>query len=407
MSFEHCQQIIERRYNTFLLWCYRKSIPGKVKRMREKETIDVLFILGELSSWKTEDLYLYMVNHPRFNPMLGIIKSPEDTSFYRELEDALKDKGYPFFKLKASNFGQPDIVIYQKPYDWSYPHNLIWRFHLNSLFCYSAYGLHSLTERWSISQPLHQIAWQLYYENDLAASCERALMQDKGRNIFVTGLPFMDRLMRPKNDFVDPWKRLNHNRKRIIYAPHHTIADMHLKGIGFSTFLDNADLILHLAQKYNDSTQWAFKPHPLLRNNLNQVWGKEKTDAYYNQWAIMENTQLANGDYLGLFKYSDAMIHDCASFTIEYLYINKPVLYLVRDEHHADVLNDFARKAYDLHYRASQPNHIEEFIQQVIDGLDPLKDDRTAFYNDYLIPPHGKSACENITDAILFSKLNF
>jgi DivIVA domain-containing protein len=61
------------------------------------------------------------------------------------------------------------------------------------------------------------------------------------------------------------------------------------------------------AEKYADRIQWAFKPHPLLRDTLYQHpdWGKERTDAYYGRWESMPNTQLETGAYVELFKQSD------------------------------------------------------------------------------------------------------
>ena len=73
-----------------------------------------------------------------------------------------------------------------------------------------------------------------------------------------------------------------------------------------------------------------------------------------------------NDDYLALFKYSDALIHDCGSFTIEYLYMDNPVMFLTLDEHHADNLNATAKKAYSLHYKGRSRIDIEEFVVSVI-----------------------------------------
>ena len=44
---------------------------------------------------------------------------------------------------------------------------------------------------------------------------------------------------------------------------------------------------------------------------------------------------------------------------------------------------------------------IEKFVQNVIDDIDPRKEEREQFFKDYLLPPHGRSACENIIAAIL------
>ena len=95
------------------------------------------------------------------------------------------------------------------------------------------------------------------------------------------------------------------------------------------------------------------------------------------------------------------MIHDCGSFTIEYMYMNNPVMYLVRDDSHIDNMIPYAREAFDLHYKGKTREDIESFILDVIDEKDPLKEKRARFKEQNLIPPNGKTACENIIDSIL------
>lgn len=160
-------------------------------------------------------------------------------------------------------------------------------------------------------------------------------------------------------------------------------------------------LCYHWQQNIKNDIQIVFKPHPLLLTKLYNIWGKEKTDHYYSQWEKGDNTQIALGDYVPLFLYSDAMIHDCGSFTVEYLYTKKPVMYLVKDEHHADDLNEFGKKAFDLHYKGRCVEDVENFIKDVIAGRDEKKNEREIFYQDYLLPPDGNTASDNIIKAIL------
>ena len=210
----------------------------------------------------------------------------------------------------------------------------------------------------------------------------------------------MDELLTPKEDLPDVWP-VHDGRVRIIYAPHHTIADIHLSGIGYSTFLEYSDFMLEMRDKYKDQVYFVFKPHPSLKERLNKYWGEEKTRAYYARWEEPGVSHIEDGQYLALFKYSDAMIHDCASFTVEYLYSGNPVMYLVRGTHHADNMIPYAREAFDLLYKGFSGKDIDRFIQHVIAGKDPRAESRKSFVEKYLVPPHGKSASENIMNVIL------
>ena len=92
-------------------------------------------------------------------------------------------------------------------------------------------------------------------------------------------------------------------------------------------------------------------------------------------------------------------MHDCASFTVEYLYMQKPCMYLVNGKAHP--LNDLGSACYDLYYKGHNLDEIELFVNNVIHGVDPMKEKRQHFFNEYLLPPNGKSACDNIIDRIL------
>ena len=110
----------------------------------------------------------------------------------------------------------------------------------------------------------------------------------------------------------------------------------------------------------------------------------------------MPNTQLEEGYYIDLFLTSDAMIHDCASFTGEYLFSKHPVLFVIRDQQQVEShWNPFGRKCYDLHYHAQGIEDIEAFINDtVISGLDPLRHEREDFFSQYLF--NGTIPSENI-----------
>lgn len=111
--------------------------------------------------------------------------------------------------------------------------------------------------------------------------------------------------------------------------------------------------------------------------------------------------QLEETDYVNLFLTSDALIHDCGSFTAEYLMTGKPVMYLAK-EHHDDTLNDFGIAAYSLHYQGSSMQDVERFLYEVVEeGNDPMAVRRNDFCRRYLLPPNNKKAAENMIDEIL------
>ena len=94
------------------------------------------------------------------------------------------------------------------------------------------------------------------------------------------------------------------------------------------------------------------------------------------------------------------MIHDCHSFTVEYLYVNKPVMFLANYDREGQS-NKVGKKAFDCHYHGLSGENIEAFIREVvIGGKDTKREIRDEFYQSILVPPHGKSVAENIVSEI-------
>ena len=391
------QEMIWGLFHYFLEW--------KIRHIRKKEIIRFLFILQELSQWKTEMLYLAMLEHPRFEPILGIAPCIEYPGAEEQVIDYCRKKNYHFVMLNPesgiSSQLKTDFLAHQKPYSWGInPGHRITR-NLLIPTVSIPYYLSTITEGWLVNQRPCLLAWREFIDNESCAEEWRKVQRLHGKNYAVTGLPVMDEFISPSYDNEDPWP-LKDCRKRIVYAPHHTIGESHLQGIAYSTFLEFGHFMLQMRDKYKEQVYFVFKPHPFLYQKLVSVWGKKKTQEYYNAWeepGISHREE--NNKYISLFKHSDALIHDCGSFTIEYMYTGKPVMYLVRDSHHKDNLNRCATLAFDLHYKGKTRGDIEKFIQNVIADYDPLSDERSAFRDAYLTPPNNKTACDNIIDAVL------
>ena len=165
-----------------------------------------------------------------------------------------------------------------------------------------------------------------------------------------------------------------------------------------------ADTMLEIAQNYKDKIQIVFKPHPRLMTELyaHLDWGKEKTDRFYHLWDTMPNTKVETGNYIDLFMTSDAMIHDCGSFSVEYLYSKNPVMFMTNGEkEYRQELNGLGNGALDQHYIGTDTAAIYRFIDDVvIGGNDTMKEQRNKFVNDILLPPNSKSVVENTMDVI-------
>lgn len=383
----------------------------------EQRPINVVFMALDLALWRYQDIYELMAADSRFNPVIVLSPCPlrEDPDKDAEsLRQFFNAKGIPYIDYKhgAPAFDirkelRPDIMFYTQPYEYLLQDEHDCRHFYDRLLCYLPYGFWSSTGKLSYDLHFHNQAWRLYYSTSLHLEEAHKVASNKGRNVCVAGYANADDYL--KADHQDVWKQLHDGkrRKRIIWAPHFSIISENSAFPPRANFLWMAELMVSIAKKYKDQIQIAFKPHPALLTQLYQHkdWGRERADAYYQQWVEMENTQLETGQFIDLFMTSDAIIHDSGSFAVEYHYSKRPAMFVSKDMTPIlSILGDFGKQAYGLHYIGKDEADIRQFIEnQVLAGEDPMKPQREAFFQHYLLPPNGKSVAQNVLDDIVES----
>lgn len=406
---------VYRNSKRYLNWKIQQYLYAQeVGRLRKNDKpLNVIFLVLYPSVWKYDSVYQLMEKDPMFNPL--ILACPAvDQGEEHMMEtlhgtyDYLSSKGYNVQKsydeqthvytdIRTLN---PDILFYASQWDGHYDVRYRSRTLKKYLKCYVNYSYKNNPFEWSIASQFQGRMWMYFSECEDNRKLALSFNKREFKNIHVVGYPMYDEIMSTIAKGKD-WKLKNKSLKRIIWAPHHSIEGQDGL-IKLSTFLLHAETMLSLAEKYKDQVQWVFKPHPQLKAVLyrHPNWGKERTDAFYKQWEDRENTNYVNGAYVDLFKSSDAMIHDCHSFVVEYLYMNKPVMFLANYDREGQS-NEVGKKAFHCHYEGTTAEDIERFIVDVvINGNDTMADKRQQFYTDILVPPNGLSVAENIINEI-------
>ena len=393
---------------------FRQSQIAAARKLRGKERIEVAFFLTIPGMWKSDYLFRAMRDNPRYHPYVVIYPYSSYKGFgHQEVEDTLrqteqfiKDKGFEYHIPYDSQRNQwqdvkrtlnPDIVIFSTPYKDHLPQYFIYHFR-DRLTCYVPYGFISL-ELSKINYDLifHNLVGLHFVETELHREMAAEYGRNKGVNAVVTGYAGTEVFLREDYHPSYIWKPQQKEKKKVIWAPHHTV-DETIEG---STFLSLSQVMLELADKYKDQVQFVFKPHQLLKFKLQMLWGKEKTDEYYDKWALGENTQLEESSYVDLFLTSDAMIHDSGSFTTEYLFTRKPVMYLTDEETARKRFGRFGIKSFECHYHGTTRESIENFLANVVvSGDDPMKEQRQCFFNQYLQPIEGMMPSQRIIHEI-------
>lgn len=401
--------IIKKLLSRVVLKCYKLTLPIKKRRLRNKlknnKGVDVLFVLNDLAKWKSEKLYLKMIEHPSFNPVLGVTYRPggskdEITLQRNTLIEYLNRKGYEYITLTNTYYPTPDIIIYSEPYRSSVPKSQSVYKYFNSLFVSINYSSHTTHLDIDYFSTVHLWAWIDCYESKDAIIDAYKYIGKKRKSICLTGLPMIDQLL--DKPTKDPWKRQSKPKKRIIWAPHHSLGGFEGESIIYGTFLEYAEYMLQIAKIYEDKIQFAFKPHPLLKDKLVHLWGKEAADKYYETWKNLSNGQLEIGEYHDLFATSDALIHDCSSFIVEYHLSNKPSLFLINNiDNILEDLNQFGRKAFFTQNLSHSKEDIKLFINAILNGDDPNEVKRKEFLKNSIEGYPEGNASDKILEMIL------
>lgn len=364
-------------------------------QIKGKEKIKVVFLAIHKSVWKVDPVFQKMLNDPFFEPVIlvcpytvyGEERMKQDM---QECYEYFKEKGYPLLSSYHAEEQrwitleeiQPDIVFFTNP------HNLTRKeyyedAYLNYLSCYAGYGMPiSKYENYQaqFNQVFHNAIWKIFVQTVEMVENYKNISQRGRVGIELVGDCLVEQLRGTRFD-QSTWKNAKQKIK-IIYAPHHTIEDNKIFSI--STFLENAFFIKEIALKYKDDIYWSFKPHPLLKEKLliHPDWGKQRTEDYYGFWTEFESSQVDEGEYIDLFKNSDAMILDSSSFLGEYLFVDKPILYLLKKDS-LNYFSSFGHKCLSVSSQALGNKEIENFIVQLLNDTDVNQHKRRVLIDDY------------------------
>ena len=386
---------------------HQGEILERVTAMNVKK---IVFFVLNMDMWKYDGLIHLLNNDERFDITIISFDMPQLDSqnskkHQKQISEYCRQNGLKFipgYDYRSGKFADisslnPDIVSYTQPYNNGYTPWLIDAFKDNSLFIYTPYGASVAEGRYFHDTYLTNIAWKVFVGSEMEKDYINKCLSVNSNNQVVTGYPIYDRLCNPKKE-MNPW---HSQKKKVIWAPHHSIDNRY--SFSSSNFERICYQMIILAKEFEDKIEFAFKPHPMLKERLIEKWGREKTEEYYCNWMTMPNTFISEGDYAELFAYSDGLIHDCGSFVCEYLLTGKPALYVVRDSSIPEsVNNENGIQCFNQHYHALGIEEIENFLlHNILKGEDPLKDQRTSFVNNSLLPPGGYSVGQNMMNELL------
>lgn len=401
------------------------------KKVQNGEKIKVAFLTISAAEWPAEEVYRLLEKDKRIEcyvlaaPLADRdVESRRET--YKQTYQYFCENGYQVkggYREESDTSvpwedlgGMPDIVVHITPWFEALPVVYqITSFPLKCIHCYIPYGIYSENStdgsyalNFVYNKEFFNMMWKIYVDSkqNLEGYQKYGLLH--GKNAAYSGYAKMDYFYTSREwkeeEIRKLWKipegRNPDDMKKVIIAPHHAI--LGYGGIAFSTFPKNAYFLLYLAKKYQDKVSFIYKPHPNLRLRAVEAGmfeSYEAYDAYMAQWNMLPNARVVQDTaYLDIFDTSDGMIMDSISFLAEYLYANKPLLFLKRNGQAFNELGKEIIRVYDSEWGEDYAA-IEEFLQDVIiKGNDRKKDIRGEVWQNELdyMGVNGCSASEYI-----------
>ena len=380
-----------------------------VKKIRAKEKIRVAFVSDDPSMYCGDALYNFFAKNPRCETTFFLCLQKS----FRNMPLALEDfkRGLDGFKSRGINVvgvtddsqtvPAQDLLIFLRPYFHYLPKALqLASIGTETLMAYIPYGF-NMTD-WNIyNTPIYHIGWKLFFDTKFHINLlENRCRTGMPRGLY-SGYTKLDAFYQDKDALKFDWKVTRPDAKKIIWAPHWSIAS----GILYATFQHNYKFMYEFA-KAHPEISWVVKPHPMLLSSAvgHGVFPSDEAFKKYLQaWNDLPNAQVFTGPYYqGLFATSDGMIMDCGSWIGEYQYTHKPMIFLTRDTQR---FNDLGNALMKVLYRVDgrNLNGIAALMQKVfVDGNDDMFNARMKFFDEHMnyIKTNGMTAGEFIFKTI-------
>lgn len=405
---------LEMKFNSVETEIQINRVLQNVELLKQKVSgnnrINLIFILPAMV-FAYKELYKLFNEDELFN--VNIILVPHRIGNNENITNVAKEKYYQIFNLlKEKNYNvidgydfdnnqgidlvnicNPDIIFYILPYMRIYPENMrIENLPSNIIYAYIPYGefigdLDNNNFNFGWNEKIWKIFSNVLYKK---VASKKSVIGSS--NVVQVGSPRMDSLINyepSEHDYTWIYPK-EENKKRIIWAPHHTLPRPNMSmDVVFSTFDKNYEFFYEYA-KNNPDIEWVLRPHPILKEVLDNVntymkiegkVNKNFVEDYFFKWESLPNASVHEElDYFDLFANADAMITDCVSFKGEYLFAKKPGLILKSESFNSDEL------IYDAWYTAygNDFDEISKFIEDVVvNENDYLKDKREEIFDYY------------------------
>lgn len=377
----------------------------KKNKLRANKKLLVCFFVSEKQFWSMESIYEALKKYSCFQ--LFVVPFPtsyhvceERKVHFEELCNFHKERGHRLIHvcdydnnlLISPDEFLPDIIFYEQHWMANYQEAYqIYNMAHKALCICIPYGVMIANiPQHQFNGDTHNLVWRNFVESPMHLSLAKKYAYNKGINTIVSGYSKFDDYARPVKKIY--WKTDNPAIKRIIWAPHYSINTN--SAINFSTFLSYFTEILSLVKRNPDKFEFIMRPHPALKSQCTKVGFTEDVyNAYMDEWNKLPNASIVrDGNYLDLFKTSDAIILDSLSFISEYMLTGKPMCFLSKFSSYEELVshfNEYGKRAMSFIDIAYNFAEVYQFLANVWSGRAKVSEARNKFVNSMLKVNYG------------------
>lgn len=367
------------------------------KKAVNKKRIKVGFIVQVPEVWDKEaPIYEYMKASELFRPVLLVLPNANPDGSFDNY-----GKEYVFFRRKANgkdcikavdserkvlikDLRSYDYIFFQRPYEIYLPKGMqsvdLIKY---SKLCYVPY---STTERESL-KPAYTISFlkNMYFcfmdTRDGQEYVKKRTRRNKNRHIEYLGYPVFEQVMSQKAET---------HPTTVLWTPRWAFDS----SLGGSHFFDYKDHIN--TNEFAGKARIIIRPHPLMFWNIvNKGLMSEEEIESYRSDLEKKNIELDRNVYIqDTFKYTSILISDLSSVIPLFFITGKPIIYCPVKCDYSAIL----RAIMPGLYIADSWDKVNDYVDMLLSGKDPLKEKRESIIRSYF--RHTKGSTERIVNRI-------
>lgn len=362
------------------------------KKIKKGSQTKILFICQCQHIWEKQRCVVEKLSkNSHFNVTLLIVPD-NDIADNTVFEKYALDNNINYIKYYKGilNYIRPHIVVFPRPYDSYLPKDI----RSNKIIkkaktIYIPYG-YSFMElgKTNLSRAfipnISLFFADVSYSHNYFITQQQKEIIDGLQESVDLGFPYLEDLVVNKSYYLNGENKFNikpSSSLKIIWTPR-WVTDETLGGSNFFKYIDC--LLEYLLN--NSNYNFVFRPHPYAFANFVKTGliSEERKDYYLKSIENSNNSIYdCDNNYLNTFFNSDVLITDISSIIAEYMLTKKPIIFCHNESN--EILNSFALKCCDeIFYNAYSFDDIKKYLENIKNGIDPLKEKRNKFIDNFI-----------------------